>query len=139
MDRIIIVNGQPKGKARPRFSTKNCIRAYTDKGTKDYENLVKKEYLKKYNNCMYGKAIRMQVNAFFRIPISTSKKNRELMELEKTYCIKKPDVDNIIKIIADALNNVAYIDDSQICEVTCVKKYSKNPRVEIILSEVEQC
>lgn len=29
---------------------------------------------------------------------------------------KKPDMDNVVKIIADSLNNLAYYDDTQIVE-----------------------
>ena len=34
------------------------------------------------------------------------------------------DIDNLVKIIQDALNTVAYQDDSQIAELTAVKRYA---------------
>ena len=42
---------------------------------------------------------------------------------------KKPDMDNILKIIADALNKVAYYDDKQIVECSIKKYYSNAPKV----------
>ena len=54
------------------------------------------------------------------------------------YYTKKPDVDNINKIILDALNKIAYEDDSQVCKVTVEKKYCEdnNPKVKINLKEI---
>jgi Holliday junction resolvase RusA-like endonuclease len=49
--------------------------------------------------------------------------------------IKKPDLDNIAKIIADSLNGVAYRDDSQIVESSVAKFYSDFPRVEVEIYE----
>ena len=49
---------------------------------------------------------------------------------------KKPDSDNIIKIILDALNGVCYHDDSQICKIYFEKKYSEIPKVEITIKEI---
>lgn len=47
--------------------------------------------------------------------------------------IKKPDVDNVTKIIADSLNNIAYKDDAQIVDSTVRKFYSDMPRVQVII------
>lgn len=44
---------------------------------------------------------------------------------------KKPDFDNIAKIAVDALNGIAFVDDSQICVAHVSKEYSASPRVEI--------
>ena len=44
---------------------------------------------------------------------------------------KKPDIDNVIKSILDALNGVAYHDDTQVVAVFAEKYYSDTPRVEV--------
>ena len=49
---------------------------------------------------------------------------------------KKPDSDNTIKIILDALNGVAYCDGSQICRVYFEKMYAKIPETKIIVKEI---
>ena len=46
---------------------------------------------------------------------------------------KKPDIDNIVKIVLDSLNGVAYIDDSQVVALLVEKHYAEKPCVEIIL------
>ena len=52
---------------------------------------------------------------------------------------KKPDVDNIIKIILDSLNGLAYKDDVQIVACTCQKLYvndDNEPRVEVKIEKI---
>ena len=48
---------------------------------------------------------------------------------------KKPDIDNITKVVLDALNKFAYKDDTQITEITAVKKYASTPKVKIKIEE----
>ena len=38
------------------------------------------------------------------------------------------------KIICDALNNIAYGDDTQVIELTVVKKYAREPKVKVSIS-----
>ena len=49
---------------------------------------------------------------------------------------KKPDGDNVIKIVLDALNDTAYIDDSQVCGINFVKKYGEIPQIIIEIKEI---
>ena len=81
-------------------------------------------------------ALRMDVIAYHSIPKSTSKKNRQDMLTGKMLHTKRGDVDNIFKIIADALNGIAYDDDGQIAEAYIKKMYSDNPRVEVTIQEL---
>lgn len=78
----------------------------------------------------------LEVDFYFQIPKSTSKKNKELMNRKVIRHNKKPDLDNCIKLIADALNTIAYKDDNQIVEVRAYKYYSDEPRVEVCIKEV---
>ena len=41
---------------------------------------------------------------------------------DSDWVTKKPDSDNIIKIVLDGLNKVAYHDDAQICKLSFEKK-----------------
>ena len=50
---------------------------------------------------------------------------------------KKPDADNIAKAVCDALNGIAYKDDSQVVDLTVRKYYSKFPRVQVFISEAK--
>lgn len=132
MQKSIII-GEPRGKARPRFkNTGKFIQTYTDRETREYEKKVKKSYVGEIteNNVM------AVIEAYYSIPKNTSKKTREAMLRGDIRPSKKPDVDNIAKIILDGLNGVAYIDDKQVVMLCVRKAYSNTPRVEVSIEEV---
>jgi len=128
----------PVGKKRPKFST---IHGYAQavKAKEDviYENLVKVSFqqAKTVDYDLFNKPIKMKITAFFAVLKSFSKKKIEQALQGTIFPVTKPDVDNIAKIICDALNDVAYKDDTQIVELTIVKKYAMEPKVEITLEE----
>jgi Holliday junction resolvase RusA-like endonuclease len=135
-----IIPGCPVGKGRPKFSTVNGHAvAYTPAKTVSYENLVRLSYQQQCSGQIYDKDVqlRVRIEAYFPIPKSTSKKNREAMELGYIYHTKKPDCDNIAKACLDALNGVAFYDDSQVCVLAVSKRYSKEPCVRISINEVK--
>jgi Holliday junction resolvase RusA-like endonuclease len=127
------VYGEPMGKQRPRFGRG---RTYTPKKTVDYEKAVKEAFNEMYEGQQLNGAIRMYVNAFFSIPKSTPKKKRQLMIDGIIRPTKKPDIDNIWKIIADSLNENAYPDDSSVVSAKCEKFYGEIPRVEVEIEEI---
>ncbi|GGH46023.1 hypothetical protein GCM10008014_08420 [Paenibacillus silvae] len=51
--------------------------------------------------------------------------------------VVKPDIDNCVKGIFDALNKIAWNDDNQVVSLLTQKFYSDKPRIEIRLREVE--
>ena len=127
--------GEPVGKGRPKFSTVNGHAvAYTPKKTANYETLVKLAYQTAYPQCKpfdKGVQLRMQINAYFQIPKSANKKKTAQMECGEVRPTKKPDCDNVVKAVCDALNGIAYYDDSQITEMHIGKYYSCSPRCEV--------
>ncbi len=140
------VLGEPQGKGRPRFVARyNPVeqrafgQAHTPDKTIVYENLVKTEYAIQTGNHRFpdGSMLDMRIMAFYGIPKSATKKNKERMAKRLLRPVKKPDMDNVVKIIADSLNQVAYKDDTQIVDCQCRKFYSDNPRVEVTIKEVE--
>lgn len=132
------VLGEPKGKGRPRFIPQTG-RAITPKDTVNYETLVRMEYKVQCNGFKFpdDAMLDMRIMAYYSIPKSQTKKNKALMKKQLLRPIKKPDMDNVVKIIADSLNQVAYRDDTQIVDCQCRKFYSENPRVEVIIKEAK--
>lgn len=129
--------GEPKGKGRPRFNT-HTGHAITPKDTVNYETLAHMEYMKQCENFRFPEdaMLDMRIKAFYSIPKSKSKKVKESMRKHIVRPTKKPDMDNVIKIIADALNQVAYRDDTQIVDCQCRKFYSEEPRVEVSIKQI---
>ena len=133
----IEIYGEPVGKGRPRFN--GCgkyVRTYTPDKTVRYEKLVKSAYKEQAENYSFGDApLRVNITAFFAPPKSATKAKRAKMLNGELYPTKKPDADNIAKIICDALNGIAYNDDSQIVRLTVNKIYSETAYVTVDISE----
>lgn len=140
MDEIkFTVPGKPFGKQRPRVvNGGNCSIAYTPKETVQYENLVKVCFQQKANGEMFDDDAMLDVRifAFYGIPKSTSKKNKAAMLANEIRPTKKPDFDNIGKVICDSLNLVAYRDDAAVVDAQVRKFYSEHPRVEVIIKKI---
>lgn len=128
-----VVPGKPQGKARPRFDSRRKV-TYTPQKTKDYEELVRSSFIM---SCKGGAplegALRARIIAFFSIPKSATKSVQKAMVDGEIYPTLKPDLDNIIKSVLDALNGYAYKDDAAIVDVSAVKMYSNFPKVLVTL------
>ena len=130
------VAGEPQSKGRPKFAKRgNYAVAYTPEKTAIYENLIKLEYERQCPNKRFGDkdALTMVIQAFFKMPISTPKHKHAGMMDGTIRPVKKPDWDNIGKIVADSLNGIAYRDDSQIATAIVEKYYDDDPRLMVWL------
>ena len=136
--RSIIIPGKPLGKQRPRV-LKTGI-AYTPKETVNYETFVKMLYLEKYaGKKPFEGPVSMLISAFYQIPKSASKGRREAMARHHILPTTRPDIDNIAKIIMDALAGVAYQDDKQVTSCAINKLYSHEPKVVVdVIGEADQ-
>jgi len=135
MDRVVFtVHGQLKGKGRPRF-TRFGSHVYTPKETSEYEKQIKKEY-HKVTRRMFDEAISIKIIAFRSIPKNDSKKLTRQKGDNLILPTTKPDVDNIIKVVLDGLNKIAYADDKQVVSCAVVKQYtSAEERITVIIEE----
>lgn len=132
------VPGAPVGKGRPRFTKQG--HTYTPEKTASYENLVRLFYSERYREMRFvpDEPLAMLVRAYMPIPKSTSRCKAEMMKGNLLFPTKKPDCDNIAKIICDALNSIAYPDDKQLVSVLIEKRYSDNPRAEISVWNIQE-
>ena len=132
------IPGDPKGKGRPRFSRAGAyVKTYTPTETAAYENLVRIEYERQCKHRFPDDAmLDMRIIAYYSIPKSAGKKKRLKMLDNLIRPTKKPDMDNVIKVIADSLNQIAYKDDTQIVDAQVRKFYSDEPRVVVMIQEV---
>lgn len=141
----LTILGEPESKQRPRYSTYNgYVRTYTPQKTINYESLIVHEYNQKYGKLTFDRnePVSLVVNAYFGLSKSDfgkkglNKSGREKMEMG--YCITTKDIDNIVKIIMDALNSICYVDDKQIVIINACKFWTmETPRVEIILEGIK--
>lgn len=125
------------GKQRPRYSSITG-RMYTPTKTSTFEEKVKWAFKSKYNIAteLSTNPFKAKITAIFAPPTSISKKKKEELLFKVDYT-KKPDADNIAKIILDSLNGLAYKDDSQVSALLVFKDYGEENKIIIELEEIE--
>lgn len=132
------VPGEPRGKERHRTGKYGT---YTPSKTVKYE----KEIQKAFRSCWdipelpfpTKKPLTVSIAAYYKIPKSESKKTKAEMAINKIRPTKKPDVDNIAKVVMDALNGVAWKDDAQVVNLHIIKFYTPDePYIYVILEDV---
>ncbi len=122
-----------KGKARPRVTRSG--HAFTPKETTMYENFVRLVYREGNGERLEG-AVKAVIHVFYEIPQSYTKKRRMAIFEGLELPIKKPDVDNIAKIVLDSLNGIAFRDDSQVTDLVVRKFWTEGvERVEFELTQ----
>jgi Holliday junction resolvase RusA-like endonuclease len=138
------IDGDPVAKGRPRFMTLKLktgqvmTRAYTPKKTETYEDIVRWHALEARNaaglSMLDGVPLELEVRCVLTVPASWSrvKQQRALSGLMRP--IGRPDLDNYVKAISDALNGVVYRDDSAIWTAQVSKVYGETAKTEITLT-----
>ena len=127
------------GKQRPKFSRQGqFVKTYTPQKTVNYETYVKERFLIEHPEYkpLEGELV-VRINSYFSIPKSFSKKKREQAEMGMIKPTKKPDCDNIAKIVLDSLNGIAFMDDKQVVNLVVTKNYDTIPCVEVSISNFE--
>ena len=154
------IYGEPFGKLnlRPRMMGKHAS-VYPPKENENYmkevcNTLDSLEALKTFSkeNPMFPKEtpVNVKIVAYFKIPESHFKfykkenvsrydaKGQEMLDgvIRPT---KKPDLDNISKIVCDGITKYGKVwhDDCQVVSETMTKYYADEPRVEVEIEEVE--
>ncbi len=117
------IPGKPLGKSRPRVTRRGIT--YTPKATAEREKLVRTIFMETYHRtCPLTGALKVTIEAVYPVPVSASKSRQAEMMADKITPTVRPDVDNVAKLILDALNKTAYADDSQIVSLTVSKRYA---------------
>lgn len=120
------VPGPPQGKGRPRArNAGGFVQMYTPPKTREYEAWIAACYRRAAGDAKLLPPIRLEIVARMPIPKSYPKARRRECILGLLPHTGKPDVDNIAKAVADALNGVAYADDTQITTMAVTKRYGE--------------
>ena len=136
MEKRLMMTLEPKPKERPRAAIiAGRARIFTPKTTEAYEKEIRKAWTKANGETPEEGPLRVRIYFGLPIPKSATKANRALMVLRKVFPTKRPDLDNLCKAVLDALNEVAYKDDSQIVTMATRKNYAEVPYVKVILSD----
>ena len=121
-----MVPGVAVGKGRPKFARRGAFTvAYTPEKTASYENLVKIAASQSMNGrALIDGAVSVQLAIYVTPPASWSQKKQRAALAGEVFPTSKPDVDNVVKGIFDACNDVVWKDDKQVVDVAISKRYS---------------
>ena len=129
-----VIDGRPVAKERARVLKYG--RTYTPKKTRDYERLVKQVYELQVGEYLGESALLVEIDFYFTIPKSYTKKRIESIKSGQELYTKRPDLDNLAKTVTDALNGVAYKDDNQIIEMKLRKHYGNEDKAVVAIEEL---
>ena len=137
MGLVFEVPGEPRGKGRPRFSKQG--NTYTDSETRAYEQKIVAYYRQAFQDFQWpdGAFLEVAVTAHYPIPKSATKAATAGMQAGRILPSRKPDIDNVLKVVLDALNGVAYKDDARVVSVSARKLYSLTPKLVIEMKGAE--
>jgi Holliday junction resolvase RusA-like endonuclease len=128
------IPGPPVGKGRPRATTINGMACmYTPKATTSYEGKVCMAYLAAGGTKHEG-MVRVNIVATFEMPMSWPMKRR--LATDGAWCSKRPDSDNITKVICDALNKIAYHDDAAVVCSLVEKRWGQDSSVVVEIEDI---
>ena len=129
------VEGNITGKQRPRVN-RYTGNIYTPNATKDYEEYIRQCFFLKYpKNVMLEGRVEVEIEAYLKIPANTKKVDKENMINNFISPVKKPDIDNIAKVVLDSINSYVIKDDSQVTKISVEKKYAETPKLVIRIKE----
>ena len=130
---LIISDYPPTPQGRPRV---------TKFVTYDPTAPQKKQFLKSIINQLPKKPLTKPIalRLLFKIkrPKSHYNSKGELKPTASFLPDKRPDLDNYIKFVLDALNGILYKDDAQIVIIFAKKKYADHSGIEIRIKELHK-
>ena len=130
------VYGEPVAQGRPRFTTvAGHAMAYDPKESRDYKQCVRLAALEVRPEKPLEGALSLAVTVYKSMPKSMSKKKAAQAIAGDLRPTTRPDLDNLIKGIKDAIKGIIWKDDSQVVNIYAAKWYGEVPRVEISVRE----
>lgn len=129
----------PVAQARPRVTPRPYIHVYDPAPVKRFKKLISAEaekQLEELGQQYSDKAIAI-ITTFYR-PVQKSLSRKETVRRLKEIVLPtvKPDLDNYEKSFFDSLNSIVWKDDCQLVFQQSRKVYSDNPRIEVVVYEI---
>ena len=126
----ITIPGKPIGAQRPRVTTAGPFaRAYMPHAHAYYVQVVKAHAMAAWKGPPLEGPVEVVMQAGFSPPKSTSK--RKTAAMINQLHDRKPDADNVAKIVLDGLSGIAFVDDNQVAILKVVKFWTETPGVEV--------
>lgn len=135
----IVIDGECVAQGRPKFARAGkLVKAYDPQKSRNYKEYVRYSASQQMKGLEPLKgALSLSVKVYRSIPKSFSNKKHNAAIAGAVLPTTKPDLDNYIKGIKDALSSIVWCDDRQVVEYkNCCKLYSDKPRVVIEVQQI---
>ena len=136
-----VVPGKAHGKERARTVLNQYGRAhtYTPDRQRNYEQIIKACYVAAAKGAASIEgAVELSICSVFEPPKSAKKSDKQMMLSGVLSPVVRPDLDNIVKSVLDALNRLAFKDDSQVVKISAVKVYGERARVIVRVGSIDE-
>lgn len=131
----IVLLGAPRGKERPRGTKDGHF--YTPEKTRSYEAALKYAAVEVMGDrAPLTGPLDVTLDIVMPITASWPKKRQRAAREGTEWPTKKPDMDNVMKML-DALNLVVWVDDSQIVKTRIDKRYGDKPGLWVKVKPIE--
>lgn len=137
------LRGEPKAWERAGFRVitpkgrRPFVKVYTPSPTQTYQrNVANAARVEMVGRRSMTGPVRLVVYAMQGVPASWSKKKRDEALTGVLRPTSRPDIDNIVKNVLDALTGVVWHDDSQVVEMQGIKLYSATPMINVEIEEL---
>ena len=136
------VPSEIQGKGRPRSALRNkkggghFVSQYTPKKTVEYENLIRlcaSEAMK--GETLILKPCQVELTMCVSTPASWPEAKKKAALDGVLMPTSKPDADNVLKAVCDAMNGIVWHDDVQAVVGGWVKIYSETPGIIVTVTE----
>ena len=123
-NKFLTLDMDPVPKGRPRFTRTG--HAFTDKKTLQAEAAIRNAALAEWGKKPFEGAVELVIQFTFKKPKSN----------KKNLHTQRPDLDNCAKLVSDAINGVAFVDDSQVISLACTKGWGDSGKIVLVVDEV---
>lgn len=137
------IPGEPVAQGRPRFSTHGGFpRAYDPKKSRDGKSVVRlcaRDAIEK-DGLVEPLSGPLVMKVQFGIPLPKSA-YRKRTPVARSWRTKKPDLDNLLKLVKDACSGIIYLDDNQISRIVAEKitcGQDEAPYTRVLFAELEE-
>jgi Holliday junction resolvase RusA-like endonuclease len=123
------VAGIPKAQPRVKaFVRGGHAGVYTPDSAESWKQAVRQEAAANAPESVIAAPIRVHLEFFLKRPKAHFGREGYPKPNHPNAHAKKPDLDNLIKAVTDAITDTKkiWLDDSQICEITATKTYAMN-------------
>lgn len=129
----------PKGSARAVMpkNAKFPVVVHDNENTKPWEQAVRHAAYAAGCRGDYSGPLHVRVLFLFPRPKADYTAAGAVKASAPTSHTKKPDLDKLCRTLLDGLKGTAYVDDSQVVEITCSKRYARFSDGERIGADVE--